>query len=143
MHAKRLAGDGMLCRDVAERARAGSLKVQEGTIWHIVGLNALNNCEKALFKLLRQTGQAKFYWDDAHFFMNDPDHKASVFIRENRRLFGNELGPAEDHEQTIPRGEWNIIDTPSDTAQARLVSQLLDNNEITGDTDLTATREGA
>jgi len=139
MHAKRLAGDGMLCRDVAERARAGSLKVQEGTIWHIVGLNALNNCEKALFKLLRQTGQAKFYWDDAHFFMNDPDHKASVFIRENRRLFGNELGPAEDHEQTIPRGEWNIIDTPSDTAQARLVSQLLDNNEITGDTDLTST----
>ncbi len=139
MRTKGLAGDGMLCRDVAERARAGTLQVEEGMMWHIVGLNALNNCEKTLFSHLRKLGQAKFYWDDAHFFMNDPDHKASLFIRENRRHFGNEVGQPDGHAEVAPHGEWHIIDTPSDTAQARLVSQLLDNKEITEGDDLTST----
>ncbi|MDZ7636325.1 MAG: hypothetical protein U5L72_18595 [Bacteroidales bacterium] len=84
----------MLCRDVAENAAAGTLKTEEGVTWHIVGLNALNNCEKVLFGYLKSLGKAKFYWDDAHFFMRDPDHKASVFMRENRRMFGNELESA-------------------------------------------------
>jgi hypothetical protein len=139
MRQKNMAGDGMLCRDVAGRALAGTLKVQEGITWHIAGLNALNNCEKTLFRFLRHLGQAKFYWDDAHFFMDEQDHKASFFIRENKRSFVNELGPFENRESVLPRGNWQIIDTPSDTAQARLVSQLLDNKEIIEEHDLTST----
>ncbi len=139
MRQKRMAGDGMLCRDVAMRALAGTLKVQEGITWHIAGLNALNNCEKTLFSLLRHHGQAKFYWDDAHFFMDEPDHKASFFIRENKRYFVNELNQGESREAVVPHGTWQIIDTPSDTAQARLVSKLLDNKEITEEHDLTST----
>ncbi len=134
------AGDGMLCREVAERAAAGTLKTEEGVIWHIVGLNALNNCEKVLFRYLKSLGRAKFYWDDSHFFMNDPDHKASLFIRENRRMFGNELDLSQGHDPVIPpQGKWHIIDTPSDTAQARMVSQLLEGNGIASEEDMTGT----
>ncbi len=136
---RRQAGDGMLCRDVAERAINGTLKVTEGVTWHIVGLNALNNCEKALFSHLKSLGQAKFYWDDAHFFMKDPDHKASAFMRENRKIFRNEIDAGADRYEMMPHGDWQIIDTPSDTAQARMVSQILEGNGITDDGDLTGT----
>ncbi len=140
MGERRQAGDGMLCREVAERAAAGTLKTEEGVTWHIVGLNALNNCEKVLFRYLNSLGGAKFYWDDSHFFMNDPDHKASLFIRENRRMFGNELDQTPGNDAvTPPRGKWHIIDTPSDTAQARMVSQLLEGHGITGEEDMTGT----
>ncbi len=139
MRQRRQAGDGMLCRDVAERAAAGTLKPEEGVTWHLVGLNALNNCEKVLFRYLKSLGQARFYWDDAHFFMQDPDHKASVFMRENRKMFGNELDLPQREEPGSPRGEWHIIDTPSDTAQARMVSQLLEGHGIIDGVDLTAT----
>ena len=123
--------------------------------------NALNNCEKTLFMHLKRLGVAEFYWDDDHFFMDDPEHKASLFIRENRSIFGNSLsgegagsgtgsgsgtGPgteigsgASSGRHQTPRGEWHIIDTPSDTAQAAMMAQLLENEGITGGDDLTST----
>ena len=161
MRARGLAGDGMLCREVAGRAQSGLLEVPEGRRWHIAGLNALNNCEKTLFMHLKRLGVAEFYWDDDHFFMDDPEHKASLFIRENRSIFGNSLsgegagsgtgsgsgtGPgteigsgASSGRHQTPRGEWHIIDTPSDTAQAAMMAQLLENEGITGGDDLTST----
>lgn len=133
------AGDGMLCRDVAEKALSGTLVVPGGLTWHIAGLNALNNCEKTLFRYLKSLARAKFYWDDAHFFMHDPDHKAAVFMRENGGMFRNELDSGPAPGEVAPRGEWKIIDTPSDTAQARMVSQILENQDTTEETDLTGT----
>jgi CRISPR/Cas system-associated exonuclease Cas4 (RecB family) len=133
------AGDGMLCRDVAEKAMADTLAVPDGITWHVVGLNALNNCEKALFSYLKGKGQARFYWDDAHFFINDSDHKAAVFMRENNRLFMNELATQPDEIPTMPSGQWVIADTPSDTAQARLLPQIIEKIGIDTDGDLTDT----
>ncbi len=139
LRAQGMAGDGMLCRTVAEKAVVGTLKVPEGKRWHIVGLNALNNCEMTLFRYLQQQGVADFYWDDEHFFMDDPEHKASLFIRENRRMFGNATGRPDVRSHEPPRGNWQIIDAPSDTAQARMVAQLIENENITGEDDLTST----
>ncbi len=139
MRARGMAGDGMLCREVAEKALSDRLRVPEGKRWHIVGLNALNNCEKTLFRYLKQQGLADFYWDDDHFFMDDPEHKASLFIRENRRIFGNSIGQPDVRFHEPPRGNWQIIDAPSDTVQARMVAQLLENENITGADDLTST----
>jgi CRISPR/Cas system-associated exonuclease Cas4 (RecB family) len=139
MFAGGMAGDGMLCRNVAEKAVAGKLILPEGRRWHIVGLNALNNCEKTLFRFLKQQGVADFYWDDDHFFMDDPDHKASLFIRENRRMFGNAIDDTAPGKHDPPRGNWQIIDTPSDTAQARMVAQILHDGKITDEEDLTST----
>lgn len=139
MKARGMAGEGMLCREVAEKAMNDNLQVKEGLTWHIVGLNALNNCEKVLFKYLKSKGQAKFYWDDAHFFMNDSDHKASVFMKENLRLFGNDLGTGADDAAPPPAGRWTVIDTPSDTAQARMLGQLIDGAGLDATADLTDT----
>ena len=133
------AGEGMLCREVAEKAMNGSLHVKEGFTWHIVGLNALNNCEKVLFKYLKSKGQAKFYWDYAHFFMNDSDHKAAVFMKENLRMFGNEPGKSDKAATPSPGGRWTVIDTPSDTAQARMLGQIIESAGLDATADLTDT----
>jgi len=139
MREKGVAGDGMLCRDVAERAMAGTLKVPAGVVWHVTGLNALNSCERELFRYLRERGQARFYWDDDHFFMDNTGHTASISMRENISKFGNDLPKAEDRLTSKPHGTWNIIDTPSDTAQARMVSKILQTGEVAIGADMTDT----
>lgn len=133
------AGEGMLCREVAEKAMKNSLHVKENFTWHIVGLNALNNCEKVLLKYLKSKGQAKFYWDDAHFFMDDSDHKAAVFMKENLRMFGNEPGTSDKAATPWPGGRWTVIDTPSDTAQARMLGQIIESAGLDATADLTDT----
>ncbi len=133
------AGEGMLCREVAEKAMKESLLVKEGFTWHIVGLNALNNCEKVLFKYLKSKGQAKFYWDDTHFFMNENDHKAAVFMKENLGMFGNELGKDTYETSSSEGGRWTVIDTPSDTAQARMLGQIIEGAGLDAAADLTDT----
>lgn len=144
-----MAGDGMLCRDVAEKALAGTLRLPSDRKWHVAGLNALNNCEKTLFLYLKQMGRADFYWDDDHFFMDEPEHTASRFIRENIRLFGNSAPGREPQQQQTPQekreqqqtpdGKWHIIDTPTDTAQAGMAARLLEKVIAGGEDDLTST----
>ncbi|MCU0378422.1 MAG: PD-(D/E)XK nuclease family protein [Bacteroidales bacterium] len=133
------AGEGMICREVAEMAASGTLRVPEGMTWHIAGLNALNNCEKVLFKFLKSKDQARFYWDEEHFFMNDPDHKASFFIRENISLFGNTLERNKTGIHAQQDKRWTIIDTPADTAQARMLPAIFDEAGIDTSGDLTDT----
>jgi hypothetical protein len=117
--------EGMLCREVAEKAMADKLVLPEDTVYHVAGLNALNNCEKELFLFIRRQGRIKFYWDDDHEFMRQNDHKASFFIRENLHNFGNDLPHFEDEPRHENVGRWTIIDTPSDSAQAKMLPEIL------------------
>ena len=133
------AGDGMLCRTVASGADNGTLEVPGGITWHIAGLNALNECEKRLFKYLKGKNQARFYWDDDHRFMDDPDHRASVFIRENLSLFGNDIERPATRSSDRDVSRWVITDTPSDTAQAKMLPDILREAGISENDDLTDT----
>lgn len=134
------AGEGMLFRDVADRAAKGILKLPQDATYHIVGLNALTACEKILFSHLKGEGKAKFYWDDAHYFTDDQDHRAGDFVRQNTARYGNALAVGEARVADMPEGQWTIIDTPSDTAQARMLPEILTMAEFTTPgTDLTDT----
>lgn len=137
--AKGYAGDGMLCRSVASGADNATLSVPGEFTWHIAGLNALNECEKRLFKYLKERNQARFYWDNDHRFMDDPDHRASLFIRENISLFGNDLGSPASRNDKNDVGRWVITDTPSDTAQAKMLPDILREAGISENDDLTDT----
>jgi hypothetical protein len=129
----------MLCRSVASGADNATLKVPEGFTWHIAGLNALNECEKRVFKYLKGKNQARFYWDDDHRFMDDPDHRAAFFIRENIGLFGNDLEKNTARKDEKDAGRWVITDTPSDTAQAKMLPDILSEAGISENDDLTDT----
>ncbi|NLX27923.1 MAG: hypothetical protein GXY59_03020 [Bacteroidales bacterium] len=77
---------GMIIRDGLESLLSGAKELPEG-FYVIAGMNALNGCEKKLFSRLRQEGRAAFLWDYDHFYLDDSQHNAGRFIRENLAMF--------------------------------------------------------
>ena len=51
------------------------------------GLNALNGCEKAVLRKLRDASLAEFCWDYSSAMIRDPRNKSSYFMNENIREF--------------------------------------------------------
>ena len=125
-----VAYEGMIFRDLAEKCLAGSLPLLKSDLYHFIGFNALNNCEKIFLKTLKGKGAAKFYWDyDEAFVINDNDHPAGFFIRQNLKDFGNDM-PAgwnfrSQNLSEIRETSWKVIDSPSDVSQVKIVSELL------------------
>ncbi len=84
---KKLAEDncgyeGMVFRQIAEKAK--------GNTWHdipwknvfYVGLNAVTPTEYVIMKSLQKAGKAKFFWDYDNFYLNEIN-EAGMFLREN------------------------------------------------------------
>lgn len=53
----------------------------------VAGFNALNNCEKRLFQFLQSGKKIDFFWDFDHYYMDDLNQEAGLFMRENLELF--------------------------------------------------------
>jgi len=83
---KQLAYSGMISRQVIEDLSNGEPEF-EFKKFYIIGLNALNNCEKAFFNLLKQQQKAEFLWDYDRFYLNDTKNEAGRFTRENLNNF--------------------------------------------------------
>jgi CRISPR/Cas system-associated exonuclease Cas4 (RecB family) len=83
---RKLAFGGMSDRWVAENLKSGSFEF-EFEKYYIIGLNALNACEKVFLKHLQVRKKAEFLWDFDHFYLNDEKNEAGVFMRNNLKLF--------------------------------------------------------
>ena len=83
---KNMAYDGMGDRWVAENLKQNSFEFEFQT-YYIIGLNALNTCEKTLFKHLQHEQKIRFLWDFDRFYIEDEKNEAGFFMRENLRLF--------------------------------------------------------
>lgn len=83
---KRLAYGGMADRLVVETMREEGLPLSFSK-YYIIGLNALNACEKTLFIHLQQEHKAEFLWDYDYYYVNDNNNEAGWFMRENLKRF--------------------------------------------------------
>ena len=83
---RKMAYGGMMDRAVVESLENANCEFPF-TKYYIVGLNALNNCEKTFFKHLKQQGKAEFLWDYDRFYLDDPKNEAAMFLRENLKRF--------------------------------------------------------
>lgn len=118
--------EAMMKRDVVERLEKGSVESPEGT-FVFVGFNVLNECERRLFKKLKNIGKALFYWDCDDFYMNEHEGKvreAGHFMRQNLAEFGNELHNVSYLEE---KRVIKIVGSPTENAQARYVTEFLKN----------------
>jgi hypothetical protein len=120
--------EGMIFREAVERLRQeGHCELPYRKIV-FTGLNALTTAERELMTLLQKQGRADFYWDYASALVNDPDNRASAFVRDNLKRFPSELTlPAE--EENTP--EVELIGIPSRIGQAKHLHPLL--TEMLGD----------
>lgn len=105
---KGVAYEGMMFREVAERAKAGKLDFtgNEGVLegekktdkekiqgdlrsksYIFVGLNALTPAETVLLENMRNRGIADFYWDYDSPQVRDSQNRASLWVKENLQRF--------------------------------------------------------
>jgi hypothetical protein len=125
-----LAYEGMIFRETAEKT---DMEFLSGTDWdmvHFIGLNALNECEKSIMTRFKNTGKARYYWDfDNSFISGGKLNSAGFFLRENLKIFGNDM-PSDWSFDTMlsagaPHVRRRVIDTSSDVAQVKLISELI------------------
>ena len=83
------AYEGMVYRSFVERLKTESardiLKVAfpRSDKFVFVGLNALNECEKAVMRKMRDASLAEFCWDYSSEMIQDPMNRASMFMSSN------------------------------------------------------------
>ncbi len=114
---------GMISREVAERFRENAPDFEFQKLY-VVGLNALNPCEKAVFKNLRP--KAEFLWDYDEFYLEDVKNEAGKFLRENIRQFP----PPDDFRLNTsgfsPKKNINLVAVASVYGQTQEIAHFLD-----------------
>ncbi|MCU0363387.1 MAG: PD-(D/E)XK nuclease family protein [Bacteroidales bacterium] len=125
-----LAYEGMIFRELAENGFSTLEAASRFDMYHFIGFNALNKCEKLLMKHLRDEGRARFYWDyDRSFLEGDWRNSAGYFMGKNLEMFGNDM-PADWDFDSLPqegskRAKRRIINASSDIGQVKLIPSLL------------------
>ncbi len=83
---KKLAFAGMIDRDVVENLQKNDLELNFKK-YYIIGLNALNGCEKKFFSFLKRRKKGVFLWDFDQSYLNDKKNEAGLFMRQNMVSF--------------------------------------------------------
>lgn len=126
-----LAYEGMVYRKAAQILDSKS-EVSLPNHIIFIGFNALNECEKVLFKRCKKDYNTLFYWDYDPVFLDNTNHEAGIFIRQNLSLFPNALSRDVIEENTIKDKTIRIIAAPSTVSQTKLIPKLLSELEENG-----------
>lgn len=131
-----IAYDGMVYREIAEQIKSGATPRLEFEKYYIVGLNALNECEKVVFKFLKKEGKAEFLWDYDQAYLQNLKNKAGDFIRENRVVFPPpDDFKVSDNEFSQPKN-IRFVSVASNHGQAQVIPGSVGN--LDGSFDNTA-----
>lgn len=96
-----------------------------------IGFNALNECEKRIFKSVQEMDIADFYWDYQGELIRDSDNKASYFMEYNLSNFPSKFDIVSfDSIGSVPQIE--VIGVASSVIQTKIAGEIL--KEIPGTT---------
>lgn len=132
-----LAYEGALYRRVIERLQQGQVAFSSHVDHYVfVGFNVLDKVEKELFSHLKREGKAWFYWDYDAYYMS-PTHEAGTFMRENLKMFPNEL--PSDHFDLLSSASRRLemVAASTEAIQAQYVAPWL-KEHLTPDAKQTA-----
>jgi CRISPR/Cas system-associated exonuclease Cas4 (RecB family) len=96
-----------------------------------IGFNALNKCEKALFKRCKKEGKTLFYWDYDPSFMEKDEQEAGLFIRQNLLDFPNAI-PLESLDSSLNTRIVKLIAAPSAVAQVKILPKIIEKLTLQG-----------
>ena len=119
-----LAYQGMLYRDVIENGEDMNFAYQK---YVFVGFNALNGVENKLFDILKRERETLFYWDYDKHYIENKQHEAGHFMRNNLQRFPNAL-PGDFFNNIEGKKDISFVSANSDNIQARYVSTWLKEN---------------
>ncbi len=120
-----LAYEGMIYREVAEKAIKGENLFADHDRIIFVGLNALTECEYKIYRNLKKckNDNVDFYWDYASPDTTNADNRASHFYDKNITLFQTK-NPIEHQENAEPKNV-HIIEMASTVGQAKEIGKIL------------------
>lgn len=118
-----IAYEGALYRQVAQNEDIEF----EYDQYVFVGFNVLQKVEQALFKRLKDTGKALFYWDFDRYYLADGKQEAGHFIRQHLDVFPNELDNQSDelYKQFTQPKDITYLSAPTENMQARYITTWL------------------
>lgn len=122
--------EGLAYNIAAEKFDSRSGFQLDGT-FAFIGFNALNQCEKSLFRYLKRTSKALFYWDYDTFYTQSDVHEAALFLKDNLLEFPNKLAPI--HFNNLEKdSKIYLVSAPSGVTQAKLIPQIIEKiSEVT------------
>ena len=135
-----IAYSGMIYRDVAD-GLAEQLPVEfKAKKYVFIGFNALNNCEKAIFKKLDNLNKALFFWDYDEFYLKDNENEAGRFLRMNMIAFPAPKHFVPEKSQTPKNRKITLVSVPGNITQAQAINipQVLKSFQINSRFDNTA-----
>lgn len=121
---KGLAYEGLIFREVAEKAKSREELQLPYKQVVFIGLNVLSTSEEMLMQRLKELDIADFYWDYEAPTLQDEYNKATFFLSRNRKSFPSKLSIEGNNEN----GNWpeiEIIGIPSSVGQAKQVQEIL------------------
>lgn len=129
LRSKGMAYEGMVYRAFAESLSDTSLddilkdSFSEDTSFVIVGLNALNECEKTLLRRMKNCGKAEFCWDWSGSMIKDAKNRSSFFMTDNVREFPQAF---ELDDEGVGRTLFNSLSVPSSYGQVKHLASILE-----------------
>ncbi len=122
-----IAYQGMAYRYLSQEL--SNISLDYSTIF-IVGFNALTPSEQKIISILQTNYSTKIYWDIDHYYFDNKDHEAGLFLR-------NQLNNIKYDDISFIENNWEestknitIYGIDSNLGQVKLAAQLL-NNTIT------------
>lgn len=128
LRSKGMAYEGMVYRSLVEKLRnedvlqvlGSSFPREESFVF--VGLNALNECEKAVLRELRDVSSAEFCWDWSGEMIRDPQNRSSFFMSDNVKEFPQAFNP-DPEGLALPH--FNVLSVASSVGQAKRIPDIL------------------
>lgn len=116
---------GLLYRTTAERIKRGESIDLPNKRFIIAGFNALSESEKILFDYIAKSEKgAEFYWDYDNYYVDNKDHEAGHFMRDNIRQFRSEEPMSHDNFTAVPK-QLCTTGCVSNIAQVKYLKNIL------------------
>ena len=101
-------------------------------IW-FVGLNALTKSQHIIIDNLKQRNIARVFWDADKYYLDNPDHEASFFLKQQKDKWHEIDFDGIGDYLSLPKQKFQIVSCPENIAQAHVMAKelsLLDNSDL-------------
>lgn len=129
LKSKGMAYEGMVYRSLVEKLDGGNVDEVLKNVFPreesfvFVGLNALNECEKHVLRVLRNASLAEFCWDWSGDLIRDPQNRSSFFMSENVKEFPQAFC-IDPEGLELP--SFNVLSIASSVGQAKRLPDIID-----------------
>lgn len=113
------------------------LEANKNNRYVFIGFNALNTAESNIIQRILQTKNAEIYWDIDEYFLDDPIHDASYFIRGHKKNWPYlQENPLKGISSSfLQKKNIQVIGVPKNISQVKYVGALLkkinvENNDL-------------